>query len=357
MALEQAQRIESTGSRRRATGTLPERGVRAMPAVPPYPLRFEPILRQLIWGGRRLGTLLHKPIGEANDYAESWELSDYRDAVSVVNEGELTGTTLRELVQFRGREVLGPGLSGRNQFPLLVKFIDAREVLSVQVHPDDEKGKRLAGDNGKTETWVIVDAEPGSLIYSGLRPGVTREQFAAAIETGQVEPLLHRFPARPGDCIMIEAGTVHAIGAGVLLAEIQQMSDATFRVFDWGRVGADGRPRALHVREALESTDFARGPVNPLIPALETTSEGNVHERLSRCPYFALDRWRLSRPAVLGCDDKFTILMGMEGRAEVRHEGQGVRFAFGETLLLPAAAGPREIIPDGEAVVLTCVVP
>ena len=238
-----------------------------MPTVSLYPLRFEPILRRLIWGGRRLGTVLHKPIGEGNDYAESWELSDYRDAVSVVNEGELSGTTLRDLVHHRGREVLGPGLSGRSQFPLLVKFIDAREVLSVQVHPDDEKGKRLAGDNGKTETWVVVDAEPESLIYAGLRPGVTREQFQAAIEDGQVEPLLHRFPARPGDCIMIEAGTVHAIGAGVLLAEIQQMSDATFRVFDWGRVGADGRPRELHITEAMESTDFTRGPVNPLIPA------------------------------------------------------------------------------------------
>ncbi|MGB0069510.1 MAG: type I phosphomannose isomerase catalytic subunit, partial [Isosphaeraceae bacterium] len=131
-----------------------------MPADSLYPLRFEPILRRLIWGGRRLGTVLHKPIGEGNDYAESWELADYRDAVSVVNEGELSGTTLRDLVHHRGPEVMGPGLPGRSQFPLLVKFIDAREVLSVQVHPDDEKGKRLAGDNGKTETWVVVDAEP-----------------------------------------------------------------------------------------------------------------------------------------------------------------------------------------------------
>ncbi len=237
-----------------------------MPPGSLYPLRFEPILRRLIWGGRRLGTVLHKPIGDGNDYAESWELSDYRDAVSVVNEGELAGTTLRDLVHHRRRELLGPALLGHHQFPLLVKFIDAREVLSVQVHPDDEKGKRLAGDNGKTETWVVVGAEPGSLIYAGLKSGVTREQFGKAIEAGRVEPLLHRFPAQPGDCIMIEAGTVHAIGAGVLLAEIQQMSDATFRVYDWGRVGADGRPRELHIREALESIDFSRGPVNPMIP-------------------------------------------------------------------------------------------
>ncbi len=328
-----------------------------MPAASLHPLHFEPILRQLIWGGRRLGTVLHKPIGAGNDYAESWELADYRDAVSVVNEGALAGTSLRELVRQRGSEVLGAGLAGHQEFPLLVKFIDAREVLSVQVHPDDEKGKRLAGDNGKTETWVIVDAEPGSLIYAGLRPGVAREQFEAAIREGKVEPLLHRFPARPGDCLMIEAGTVHAIGAGVLLAEIQQMSDATFRVFDWGRVGTDGRPRELHLREALESTDFARGPVNPLITTPEPAGAGNTCEKLSRCPYFELERWRLAGPAAVGRTDRFTILMGMEGNADVRHAGQGTRLGFGQTLLLPAAAGPCEIVPDGEAVVLTCVVP
>ena len=203
----------------------------------------------------------------------------------------------------------------------------------------------------------MVDAEPGSLIYAGLRPGVSREEFQAAIEDGQVEPLLHRFPARPGDCIMIEAGTVHAIGAGVLLAEIQQMSDATFRVFDWGRVGADGRPRELHLREALESTDFTRGPVNPLIPARESAGEGNIRERLSRCSYFALDRWRLSRPASLGHTDRFTILMAMNGCVDVRHSGRGQQLEFGQTLLLPAAAGPCDIIPDGEAVLLSCVVP
>ena len=328
-----------------------------MSAAPLHPLRFEPILRKLIWGGRRLGTVLHKPIGPGNDYAESWELADYRDAVSVVNEGPLAGTTLRELVRQRAAEVLGPPLADRQEFPLLVKFIDAREVLSVQVHPDDEKGRRLAGDNGKTETWVIVDAEPGSLIYAGLRQGVTREQFEVAIRAGQVEPLLHRFPARPGDCILIEAGTVHAIGAGVLLAEIQQMSDATFRVYDWGRVGADGQPRELHIRQALEATDFDRGPVNPLVPDSEPAGEGNVRERLSRCLYFELERWRLTRPAVLGRGDRFTILMAMEGSVEVRHQGQGTRLEFGQTLLLPAAAGACEVIPDGQSVVLTCVVP
>ncbi len=330
-----------------------------MPEIPLYTLRFAPILRRLIWGGRRLGTLLHKPIGNESDYAESWEISDYRDAVSIVSEGPLAGASLRELVHHRSGELMGPELAGRDQFPLLVKFIDAHDVLSVQVHPDDEKGKRLAGDNGKTETWVIVDAEPGSLIYAGLKSGVTREQFREAVASGRVEPLLHRFEPKPGDCIMIEAGTVHAIGAGVLLAEIQQMSDATFRIDDWGRTGPDGKPRELHIEQAMESIDFNRGPVNPLTPVAEPTAEGNVRERLSRCPYFELERWTLTQPCSLGLHDRFTIVMGLGGSCLLRGPGRETSLAFGETLLLPAAAGACEVIPDPRrpATVLTCHVP
>jgi mannose-6-phosphate isomerase len=328
-----------------------------MAAPPLYPLKFAPILRRLIWGGRRLGTVLGKPISEFSDYAESWELSDYKDAVSVVSEGPLAGTSLRELVRGRTAELLGAKLSTADQFPLLVKFIDAHEVLSVQVHPDDEKGRRLAGDNGKTETWVIVDAEPGSLIYAGLKPGVTREQFGGAIAEGGVEPLLHRFEPKPGDCVMIEAGTVHAIGAGVLLAEIQQMSDATFRVDDWGRLGTDGKPRALHVSQALESTDFARGPVDPLVPRVTRTDAGNTREGLSSSAYFSLERLQLAGPESVGSSDRFTILMGLAGASRVTHEREETRLGFGETLLLPAACGPCTIIPEGRSTVLTCVIP
>jgi mannose-6-phosphate isomerase len=142
-----------------------------------------------------------------------------------------------------------------------------------------------------------------------------------------------------------------------LLAEIQQMSDATFRIHDWGRVGPDGQPRELHIRQALESTDFTRGPVNPWIPTRETTPEGNIRERLSRCPFFALERLRLTQPSSVGCSDRFTILVGLEGSAQVRHQERGTQLAFGQTLLLPAAVGPCAILPDGQATVLTCVIP
>jgi mannose-6-phosphate isomerase len=322
-----------------------------------YPLRFKPILRRLIWGGRRLGTVLHKPIGNESDYAESWEVSDYHDQVSVVENGDLADSTIRDLVHTRAAELLGEAVGAREQFPLLVKFIDAREPLSVQVHPNDELGRRLAGDNGKTESWVIVDVEPGSVIYAGLKAGVDRDRLKKAIDSNTVEPLLHRIEPKRGDCILIEAGTVHAIGAGVLLAEIQEMSDATFRVYDWGRVGPDGKPRALHIEQAMQSIDFERGPVDPTRPVWEPMAGGGSRERLARSQYFALERLKLGAPSHVGASDRFTILMGLSGTAEIVYRDDRVRLDFGQTVLLPAALGPCEIAPVGGTEILSCVVP
>lgn len=329
-----------------------------------YPLTFDPILKSILWGGRRLGTLLNKPLTGDAPIAESWEISDHREDVSRVNAGPLAGMSLRELVQTRGEELLGRnrGASSQRrgaQFPLLVKFLDANDVLSVQVHPNDEQGQRLANDNGKTEAWVIMHADPGSLIYAGLRSGVTRGTFADALSSGAVEPLLHRFEAKPGDCIFIPAGTVHAIGRGIVLAEIQQMSDATFRVFDWGRTGPDGLPRKLHLEEALESTDFDRGPVNPVLPRSEPIV-GGTRERLVTSPYFAIERLTLHGPSEIGRDDRFTILIGLEGNVSIEHAEGSVAVAlnFGQTALLPAAIEGCRVVPrGGSAVLLTCVVP
>jgi mannose-6-phosphate isomerase len=328
-----------------------------MSTVPLYPLRFTPILRRLIWGGRRLGSVLHKPIGDASDYAESWEISDYRESVSVVENGPLAGSTIRELIHWYGPGLLGSALAGHEQFPLLVKYIDAHQDLSVQVHPDDAKGPRLAGDSGKTETWVIMETDPGSAVYAGLKQGVGRGEFAEAIRSGSVEPLLHRLQPKPGDCILIESGTVHAIGAGVLLAEIQQTSDATFRVFDWGRKGPDGKPRALHIEQALESIEFERGPVEPITPRIDVLPNGDIREHLSHSAYFAVERLTLRNSESVGRPDRFTILMALAGSFDVPRGGEATRALFGQTLLLPAALGRCEIVPHGEAKVLCCVVP
>lgn len=330
-----------------------------MTAEPLYPLTFEPILKSHLWGGRRLGTLLNKPIDGLDRVAESWEVADHRDDVSRVRAGRLAGTSLRDLVRTRGRELLGKGgdRAGGGEFPLLVKFLDAHDVLSVQVHPDDRRGRALAGDNGKTEAWLVIHSDPGSLIYAGLKPGVTRGDFAAALGTPEVERLLHRFEARPGDCVFVPAGTVHAIGAGVVLAEVQQTSDATFRIHDWGRVGPDGRPRALHLEQALESTDFDAGPVDPVRARPEPVAGGTL-ERLAACPYFALERLRLTGPARVGGGDRFTILLGLGGDADVIHAGAPTRIGLGGSVLLPASLGACEVVPRGGAVtLLTCVVP
>ncbi|AMV38512.1 type I phosphomannose isomerase catalytic subunit [Planctomyces sp. SH-PL62] len=327
-----------------------------MQPPPLEPLAFTPILRRLVWGGRRLGTVLGKPIGDGDDYAESWEIADYHDAVSVVRDGPLAGTTLRDLVENRPAELFGRGRA-EAQFPLLVKLLDAREPLSVQVHPDDALGRELAGDRGKTEAWVVLAADPGSRIYAGLKAGVGREDLERAIREGAVEPLLHQFEPRPGDCVLVEAGTVHAIGAGVLLAEIQQTSDATFRVFDWNRVDAAGKPRDLHVDQALRSIDFGRGPVDPIVPAPLVLEDGDVREPLVRCRYFELERWTIEAPAEIGRDDRFTILMVLDGEVRARGPRGDLTFRKGETVLLPATIGPTMIIPVGRAVVLACQQP
>lgn len=323
---------------------------------PLYPLRFEPLLKRLIWGGRRLGTILGKPLGPESDYAESWEVSDHRDDVSRVADGSLAGTSLRTLLRERRLDLMGTALSDRTQFPLLVKFLDAHQVLSVQVHPDDEAGARLVGDNGKTEAWVILHADPGSVIYAGLRPGVQRHTFEKALAAGTVEPLLHAFEPRAGDCVFIPAGTVHAIGAGIVLAEIQQMSDATFRVFDWNRIGPDGQPRALHVRQALDAIDFRAGPVDP-VRAGPDPATGGQREGLVDCPYFTLDRWALKERVMIGSRERFTLLLGLAGRATLHHEARDYELTPGTTYLLPASIGPCSLAPAPAATLLACQVP
>ena len=281
-----------------------------------HPLRFEPIFKRLVWGGRKLATVLRKPIGEGSEYAESWEISDHRLDVSRVVDGPLAGSSLRDLIRTHGEGLFGPAIGAREQFPLLVKFIDARQDLSVQVHPDDDLGRRLANDNGKTETWVIIHADPGSKIYAGLKPGTTREiDGRSGRKRARSSPSCTRSRPKPGDCILIPAGTVHAIGAGVVLAEFQQMSDATFRLHDWNRLGLDGKPRPAPHRR-IPGVDRLRSR-----PGLARDHHARADPRRdpssgsSRSEYFALERLTLVGPTSIGDPERFTILLGVEGEA------------------------------------------
>lgn len=319
-----------------------------------YPLRFRPIFRRYIWGGRRLGTLLGKPIGPGDDYAESWEICDRVADQSIVDGGPLAGATLGGLVSQRGRELLGRH-HPQARFPLLLKFLDATRTLSVQVHPDDARAAQLTPpDLGKTEAWVVLAAQPGSTIYAGLKPGVDQEALAEAIRRGTCEEMLHRFQPEPGDCVFLQAGTVHALGEGLLVAEIQQSSDTTYRLFDWNRLGPDGRPRQLHVEQGLEAIDYGRGPVGPQQP--QETGRPGV-SRLVECENFILDRWRFDAPQPTGGDRRCRIISVLEGALRIEHDPIGVEIPPGGTILLPAGLGQVDLMPQGSAVLLDAYLP
>ncbi len=291
-------------------------------------------MKRLIWGGRRLGDVLGKAIGPESDYAESWEIVDHGFDQSVVAEGPFAGKTLHDLVRDHRPWLLG-SRSTATTFPLLLKYLDCQRVLSVQVHPEDSYASRMPQpDRGKTEAWYVIDAAQGSRIYAGLREGVTRSQLEQAIEAGTTETLLHSFEPTAGDCVFIPAGTVHAIGGGLLVAEIQQSSDTTFRIFDWNRTDASGKSRELHVAQSLEVIDFGRGPVNPI----SITGPTSGWQTLVRCDKFEFSSLCGATAEVAG-DGVCHLLTASRGSAKIVTAAGEISVSLGETILVPAAMG------------------
>ena len=312
-----------------------------------YPLRFEPIFRRYIWGGRRLESVLNKRISDGDDYAESWEIVDHGPDQSVVAFGSEKGKTLNQLVREDCMSLLGVQ---SQQFPLLFKFLDCNRDLSVQVHPNDEQAAQLSPpDLGKTEAWVILDAEPDSVIYAGLKEGVDAQQLQTATHDGTVENCLHEYHPRIGDCIFIEAGTVHALGAGLVVAEIQQASDTTFRLFDWNRVDADGNARPLHIEAAFDVIDFEAGPVSPQDPG-PTSDLDSV--QLVDCDKFILERWSFFEPKPIYCQGKFRLLVVLEGSIHVERDPSGLPLEKGDSMLIPAECVELELVPTEPSTVL-----
>lgn len=319
-----------------------------------YPLRFAPIFRQYIWGGRRLGTSLGKDIGEGDNFAESWEIVDHGEDQTAVAAGNLQGTTLRELVEQHPNELFGRH-APQSVFPLLVKFLDCNRNLSVQVHPDDERAAQLdPPDLGKTEAWIILDAEPGAVVYAGLKSGTTPEAFAKACRDGACDELLHQFEPQPGDCIFIPAGTVHALGEGLVVAEVQQASDTTYRLFDWNRVDADGKPRQLHLELGLEAVDYDKTEVAAQQP--QPTDRPHV-SRLAECDKFVIDRWQFSGEQPLGGDDRFHILVVLEGEVRVQNDPAESPLQKGQSMLLPAGCGVTQLAAADKVVFLDAYLP
>ncbi|MCI0639035.1 MAG: class I mannose-6-phosphate isomerase [Gemmataceae bacterium] len=304
------------------------------------PLVFEPFLRPMVWGGRALGDQLGKRLPTPDAFGESWELSAHPLHVSVVAEGHERGRSLTELCALYGDALWGAQEKEIDQFPWLIKFLDCQERLSIQVHPDDALARKLLNEpNGKTEAWVVLHAEPSAKIYAGFHPGITRGDVERHLQEGTLEQCLASFTPRSGVCVFLPAGTVHAVGGGVLLAEVQQSSDATFRLYDWNRLGTDGKPRTLHIEQALSAIDWQADPVQPITPQPLPDFDGQgTAQRLVACPYFELDHIHLKDAWDCSTEDRLAVFLNVDGHAQCGTPGGFTRpLRRGETIVMPAA--------------------
>ncbi|HXR04458.1 MAG TPA: type I phosphomannose isomerase catalytic subunit [Verrucomicrobiae bacterium] len=316
-----------------------------------YPLTFHPIFKERVWGGRKLELLYKKNLPPGAPIGESWEISDRPGDVSVVANGPLAGKNLHWLMENHAGELLGDAKpAAGNRFPLLCKILDAREKLSLQVHPPANQAAELGGEP-KTEMWYITDAAPGAELFVGLKRGVTRPEFEKKIQTGSVADCFHRISVRAGDAMFLPSGRVHAIGAGVVIFEIQQNSDTTYRVFDWNRVGLDGKSREMHIAQSLASIDF-----NDFEPALaqgklagqEIKTRPLVKDRL-----FNVEAMEMKSGARLDLKPrKLQIIAAVRGRLEIRSNLISVELSAGQFCLIPACLEQTEISAKAKTTLL-----
>ncbi len=306
-------------------------------------ITFTPIYMERVWGGRELERVYHRSLpGPGVPYGESWEMSDRPGEQSVVLGGRFDGMTLHGLWTTRQEEIFGPGYDRHANFPLLIKVLDARDDLSIQVHPPASKAAGLGGEP-KTEMWFIADCLPGAKLYAGLKHGITRETFEASIRNGTVEECIHAISPAAGDSIFIPSGRLHAIGAGFLIHEIQQNSDTTYRVFDWNRLGLDGKPRELHIEQSMASIDF-----QDFEPSMDTP-DGEI---LAECAYFKTCLRQLADCAELNNPDPrfFSIISVVDGQLAA---SDGRTFAKGSFLLLPRGANPLKAVGASRVLQIT----
>ena len=306
------------------------------------PLTFCPVYMERVWGGRELARVYGRKLPSADKpYGESWEIVDREAEQSVVSDGPLAGTTLHELWTRHHEEIFGKGLPEHPRFPILIKILDARDYLSIQVHPPKALAPQLGGEP-KTEMWFIASCDADAKLYVGLKNGVTRGDFEQAIANGTVADVVHAIHPKPGDSIFIPSGRLHAIGAGFLIYEIQQNSDTTYRVFDWNRLGLDGKPRQLHVEQSLASIDF-----NDFEPGMDEPAG----ETLAACEYFKTAKKLLEPGATIGNPaDQFSILSVVDGLLE--SEG-GRKFDKGDFMLLPRGGAPLTAVKSSMVLQIT----
>jgi mannose-6-phosphate isomerase len=329
----------------------------ASPA-PLYPMRFEPIYQYRLWGGRRLAELLGTPLPGDGPIGEAWILCDREDHSSRVADGTLKGQTITQLMEQSREQLLGKGAQRFRRFPLLLKFLDVHEMLSVQVHPADSQTNMLpAGETGKTEAWVVLEAATKSRIYAGLKPGTSPADLRGALTNGTVANHLACFTPKPGDGFFLPAGTVHSLGGDVMVFEAQENSDMTFRLYDWGHIDAKtGHPPSLQVDQAFACIDFANGAAGLVAPDTEATAPVQ-RERLFHCKQFRLWRLRGRLPFTVGSAGVARVLVCIEGAGHVEHSGATYAVGKGDVLLLPAVVGECAFRPSGKVTLLEVALP
>mgnify|MGYP003623313131 CR=1 FL=1 len=315
-----------------------------------YPLKFKPRLKERIWGGDALGRTLGKKVPDGKTIGESWEISAVQRDLSVVATGALKGNSIEELAEIFMGELVGDKVYEKFgvEFPLLVKYIDTKEMLSVQVHPDDRLAADRHGSYGKTEMWYVLEAGPDAVIYAGFREDIMPEEYLDAVAGKRLPELMNRFTPRAGSAFFIPAGTIHSFGGGILLAEIQQTSDVTYRIYDWDRVDANGKPRRLHEELAVDALDYdAAENVD-----VTMSPEDNKPVTLEDSPYFTTNLLKV----VTGVErdyswlDSFVIYMCVDGTAEIDCEGKKEKITKGETVLIPAIFD--RVVAKGNATLL-----
>ncbi len=317
-----------------------------------YPLTFHPIFKERVWGGREMERLYCKKLPPGTPIGESWEISDRPGDASVIANGPLAGKNLRWLMENHRAELLGGAKqANENRFPLLCKILDAREKLSLQVHPPASKAAEL-GSEPKTEMWFIADAAPGAELFVGLKCGVTRAEFEKKVRAGEVAECFHRVPVRAGDAMFLPSGRVHAIGAGLVIFEIQQNSDTTYRVFDWNRVGLDGKPRELHIAQSLGSIDF--NDFEPKLVETQFVADGKIQKRsLVNVPLFNVETWQMNAGAGgFLKSKKLQIIATTGGKIEIKNGATVVKLSAGQFSLIPASLERTEILAKSDMALL-----
>ncbi|MBR6996913.1 MAG: class I mannose-6-phosphate isomerase [Ruminococcus sp.] len=314
------------------------------------PFYLKAPVKDYIWGGTKLRELFGKEGGDR--LAESWELSCHPDGECYIDGGEFDGMKLSDFVN-EHPEAVGSGFKSGDSFPVLVKLIDAKNDLSVQVHPNDEYAHKYENDNGKTEMWYVIDAAPGSELIYGFSEELSKDEFRKAIEDNTLMEKLRRVPVKQGDVFFIEPGTLHAIGKGILIAEIQQSSNVTYRVYDYGRLGADGKPRPLHIEKALEVTNTK--PLDPERPVYGLELDGVVTQLLADCQYFNVNRHRLIKELELYADKNsfaHVLMIGGSG-GELVADNYRLELTMGSSVFVPAGTGAFAIKGNCDVIVTT----